>query len=385
MHTACITRGGVAIVDELAPQWHELCVSARTSEPFHRPEWIGAYLRAFEPASTVLVAARHDLRKLQAVLPFVERETLFCGLPVRMLQGAANTHSCRFDLLRAANGDGEAAVQDLWNVLRDRAEWDVIELPLIPQGGAAESLLAAAKQDGYLTGQWESLCSAYIPLAGITDASSIPRDAHFRQNLRRRLAKAKKRWPVELTHVRTADPNALQRFYEVEKSGWKGKDRTAIDCSDSTRRFYDEIASVAARFGYCSIYLLHFGDRVVAGHFGLSFAGRYYSPKVAYDEEYASYGPGHLIVEAILGDILPQRFEEFDFLGHWMPWKGEWARHGRTHSTCYIFRPGLLGHTLYSLRFRLLKSLRPIVRRVKKQSRAVGPPGQMDSKSASGK
>ena len=377
--TSDTSRGGVNVIDDLAPQWRQLCGESLRDEPFYRPEWVGAYVRAFEPQSTVLLATAsatttaHDTQQLRAVLALVEKETWFCGFPVKMLQGAANAHSCRFDLVRAPGVDGDIAVQRIWNVLRDRADWDLIELPFVPQEGAAESLLGAAERDGYLTGNWESIYSAYIPLVGVKDSVSVARDSHFRQNLKRRLGKAKKLWPVELTCDRTADAAALRQFYDVESSGWKGKGKSAIACADATRRFYDEVARVAAHFGYGSIYLLRFGDNVAAGHFGLSYKGRYYSPKVAYNEEYAAYGPGHLIIEAILRDILPQNFDEFDFLGNWMPWKGEWARHGRTHSSCYIFRPGLLGHALYSLRLKLFKALRPIVRRARNQSRTVGP------------
>jgi CelD/BcsL family acetyltransferase involved in cellulose biosynthesis len=356
------SRGDVQLLEQHAAQWLALCKESASDAPFFHPEWVCAYVRAFEPQRTVLLATAHRAGRLQAVLPLIEKHTFFCGLPVRMLSGAANAHSCRFDLVRTARKEGDLAVQSIWTLLKNRPDWDLIELPYVPQGGAAEDLLRLARQDGFLTGKYESYCSPYIPLGSGARADLIAPDAHFRQNLRRRMRKARARWDVRLRRIAHPDRTDLERFYRLESSGWKGKSKTAIACSESTRQFYDEIASVGSQLGYFSLYLLEFGDTVVAGHFGLSYQGRYHSSKVAYAETYAAYGPGHLIVEAILSDILPQGFHEFDFLGPSMNWKAEWARQGRTHSFCYVFRPGLFGYALHTAQLKVRPTLRRVVR-----------------------
>ena len=74
------------------------------------------------------------------------------------------------------------------------------------------------------------------------------------------MRKAREQWPVRLNRVVTTDPAALERFYELESSGWKGKGKTAIACSPAIRRFYDAIAKAGAQAGYFSLYLLEFGD-----------------------------------------------------------------------------------------------------------------------------
>ena len=174
---------------------------------------------------------------------------------------------------------------------------------------------------------------------------------------------AQSRYGVRLIRVDRADPVALLRFYELERSGWKGASASAIACTQNTQRFYDEIARSGTRYGYFVLYLLEFGDQTVAGHFGMIHKGRYYCPKVSYDERYGVYGPGHLIVDAILSDLLRNNVGEFDFLGPWMDWKAQWAQQGRSHSRCYIFRPGLFGRTLRMARIKLRSTQRRILGR----------------------
>jgi CelD/BcsL family acetyltransferase involved in cellulose biosynthesis len=167
---------------------------------------------------------------------------------------------------------------------------------------------------------------------------------------------------VHLRRYDVADPVALQRFYELEESGWKGRQKTAINSNNAARRFHDEIARAAERFGYFSLYLLEFGDQVAAGHFGLTYGGRYYTPKVAYDEKLAAYGPGHLIVDAVLQDCLNRGVQEFDFLGPSMDWKLEWTQQVRRHSDCYVFRRGPFGAVLYTAKFKVHVAMRGVAR-----------------------
>jgi len=358
---AQIERGDVHLIERIAAQWLQLCKEATNDEPFYRPEWVGAYLRAFEPRGGLLLVTAHMEERLMGVLPLIEENTLFCGFPVRMLRGAANVHSCRFDLVRASGPDGELAVKAIWETIKKDTTWDVIELPYVPSGGAAEQLLRLASGDGFLTGQTESDETPYIP--NLQHSMLRSGHSHFQSNVRRRMRKAREQWPVRLNRVVTTDPAALERFYELESSGWKGKSKTAIACSPAIRRFYDAIAKAGAQAGYFSLYLLEFGDTVVAGHFGLAYNGHYYSPKVAYDERFAAYGPGHLIVDAILRDIADRGFQGYDFLGPRMEWKTEWTKDLRGHSFCYVFRPGLFGSILYSARLKVREKLAEFARR----------------------
>ena len=353
-----LRKGGVELVDVFTDRWLGLCRESGIDAPFYHPAWIGAYLRAFESRARVLLVTAHSGERLTAVLPLIQERATLCGIPVRKLRGAANAHCNRFDLVRAAGGEGDAAVRLIWETLCKRSDWDVIELPYVVSGGAAEQLLDLAAADGHFTGKYELGCSPYIPLGGVDDVARIPRNSHFRQNLRRRMRKAQSQYGVRLIRIDSADPKALWQYYELESRGWKGKDKAAIASTEWIRGFYDEIARIGARDGYFVLYLLEFGDRTVAGHFGLVYNGRYYCPRVSYDETYAAFGPGHLIVEAILRDLVQRGVCEFDFLGGWMEWKGEWTQLSRPYNCCYIFRPGLFGRTLCWMKLDLMTKAR---------------------------
>ena len=347
VQSSCAT---VELIEAIADEWRELCHEGPCDQPFFRPEWITAAITAFVPKHRLLLITVRDGGRLRAILPLLEEKTSLLGFPFTRLRGAAIAqHSGRFDLVHGNGPDAQAIVRVMWEHLKALPAWDVVELPIVAQGAVAEQLFSVAEDDGFSTSQYEHRLSPYLVLdrnRGGADSSHFAANGHFRQNLRRRWRKLEARGPLSLRRVDKADEEALQRFYDLEQRGWKGKKGTAITCSTETRRFYDSVAQRAERFGYLSLYFLEQGSSLIAAQFGLTCGGRYFPLKVAYEEDYAEYGPGHLITWAIVRDCVQRGLSELDFLGQWAEWKAEWTSEVRRHSSCYIFRNNLAGRLL---------------------------------------
>jgi hypothetical protein len=267
----------------------------------------------------------------------------------------------RFDLVRAPGPDGDAAVLEVWRFLNQLPGWDLIELPSVPQGGALEQLLEAAANDGFLTESRSSLRSPYIDIAEWNkEGGSWP--AHikpeFRREVTRRMKRLESQGPVHVLRFEHANQEILQQFYNLEGSGWKGKESSAIACNQATLRFYGEIARSAERLGYLSLYFLECGGRMLASHFGITYRGKYFCPKTAYGENYRTLGPGHLLMNAVLRDCVARGLSELDILGSCEEWKTRWTPLVHSQSHWYVFNKGAYGGLLHSLRFRVAPAVR---------------------------
>jgi len=359
-------RGGIEIIDQLAEEWRRLCLEGPSDQPFYRPEWIAAYVRAFVPKAKLLVVTARVGGRLKAVLPLIYERTLFCGLPVRKLRGPLNWDSGRFDLIRGCGEEGKSATLAIWEFLRTSKGWDVVELADVPQGGAAEQLLSLAQKDHFVVGRWESKRSAYMLLTGLGDGESpwLSRtSAKFRHNMRYQLRKAEAKGPLRLIRLEGATPDALARFYDLEASGWKGREGTAIACKPRNRAFYDEVAYVAGRFGYLCLHFLEAGGDTLAASFGLVYDRTYFILKWAYNESYKTCGPGHLLINAIIGDCVQRQLTEFDFIGEWYEYEGKWTSEVRPHAFLYVFRKSLYGRLLHTVKFSILPSMKRLLQR----------------------
>jgi CelD/BcsL family acetyltransferase involved in cellulose biosynthesis len=354
-------RGDLEILDRFADEWRDLCAQAVDDQPFFRPEWISAYLRAFMPTANVLLITARLEGRLSLVLPMVEENQVFNGVPVRKLRSPVNAHGVRFDAARTPGPDGDAAISDVWEFLREMEGWDVLEFAHTPEGSMIDRLVANAHAGGFRTACVAERLNPYVPIPDDPELlKKLPRNSRLRTQLRQVHRLTAEQGPLTFYRVQTADRGALDRFYQLEASGWKGGEGSAILCDSKTRQFYDEVAASAARFGYFSLYLLELRGELIAAHFALIHQGRCYSPKVAYSENYRQFAPGHLIVSEILKDCCARGIYGFDITGPNDEWKMKWTSDTRAVNHHFVFRNDLAGSLAYAVRFRL----RPAVARL---------------------
>ncbi|HEY3447948.1 MAG TPA: GNAT family N-acetyltransferase [Myxococcales bacterium] len=348
--------------DALAPAWDAALEQARRPEPFYRHHFLSAWLDHFAPEERLRVFVAREQGRLVAALPLVEDRPRFYGVKVRRLRAPANVHSNRFDLLLEPGR--EDALKALWSHLRASAEFDVLEIPDVPEQGAARKLLPLAEAAGLTTGQWESMRSPYVPLEGGWTAVSARLDARFRQNMRRRRRKLEQRGPVELERVEGGRDleRYLEEGFELERAGWKGRESTAIASDPVTRGFYAELARREATRGRLSLYFLRLSGRAVAFQFGLADATTYWLPKTGYDESLAECSPGQLLAEAVLRDCAARGLAEFDFLGPAMSWKSDWTAASRVHDWLYVFGTSPAARWAHRVKFGLAPAVREVLR-----------------------
>ena len=366
-----VQTGQAEIIDALTPAWSRLCDELQDTEPFFRPEWIGACLKAFFPTQQVTLLSAWSADRLLAVLPLLKERTWFCGLPVTRLSPVATVHSFRVGIVRRAGAEGDEAVRALWQAIRQTPEWDVFEIAYALEGGGLETLAKTAQEAGFHVARSRTSQALYLPIApqtGQPKKDAVPAwlactRPKFRANIRRSRRQLEEQGTLILRHVGEFDRDALDKFYALERSGWKGQQGTAIICNQNTKLFYNEIARAAARNGFLSLDFLELNGRPIAAHYALNVRGRYFLVKAGYDERFHRYSPGQLLVNEILNETESRGLRELDFVGPATWDEGRWAASRRNHLQVFIFRKGAYGAMLHSIRITLRGMLKGLLKR----------------------
>jgi CelD/BcsL family acetyltransferase involved in cellulose biosynthesis len=330
-----------------------------TKGPFLTPDWLSVQAaaltnehdRARVGAFRLLVAHRDG--RLVAALPLVVERRRLAGMPARLYRSLSDDHTQRFDLLLHPADADDAAAALVAHLARAR-DWDALELQVIlDDGGAADRLVEAARAAGLPIGAWPSMRSPYFALPATVADLDQRLGAKLRGNLRRRAKKlAADVGPVTLERVDGAGVSAVQldalldEGFALEAAGWKGARGTAIACDARLRARYLALAHAFAARGQLACYFLHAGARRVAFHYALVDGDTYYLFKPGFDPALASYGLGHLLVDAVARDLIARGLRELDFLGDDMPWKRDWTDTVRPHSFRYLFAPTARGRAL---------------------------------------
>jgi CelD/BcsL family acetyltransferase involved in cellulose biosynthesis len=165
----------------------------------------------------------------------------------------------------------------------------------------------------------------------------------------------------------------LDEVFTVEAAGWKGRRGTAIASLPAVRAFYTEVAGWAASRGWLRLSCLRVRGRAIAVDLGLVHRGTWYSLKAGYDERWREYGPGALLVHALLEHACDAGVRHFDLLGDADAFKDAWATASRSLVHVQAFRPtpaGAAGLLAMTVRPRLS----PVVERLRAAAAARGAP-----------
>lgn len=349
--------GGTEIIAQLDSEWRKFLDQVENDLLYWRPEWISAAVRAYWPKAQLLIIMVRRGGQLCAILPLIEETGKFAGLPTRKLRAPMTRLGIGMDILLPAHQTtSNGIVEAIWQFLKQRKQWDVLEIPSVFEGAVIEQFMDLARRDGLSTGSRPLPVIAFFKTKrGIDPAKELqnyPRHPKLRAKVRQREAKLAALGSVRLVRIDKDATAYLRRFYEMEAAGWKGKENSAVLCRPALRRFFDEVVGEAERLGYLSLYFLEVDGKPIAAHIGFTYRGRYWAAKSTYDETYRDYAPGHLIVKAILRDLVDRGISEY-VMGVREDWKLEWTQDVRNRNYHCIFAHSLWARVLYWIQFPL--------------------------------
>lgn len=105
----------------------------------------------------------------------------------------------------------------------------------------------------------------------------------------------------ELSSVIVREPqavrDALEDFLQMEASGWKGRQGTALICNNADAAFARTAIAALAEQGRASIHALTLDQRPVSMQIVLRAGPAAFTWKIAYDETLHDFSPGMLLLE----------------------------------------------------------------------------------------
>jgi CelD/BcsL family acetyltransferase involved in cellulose biosynthesis len=272
--------------DEIA-QWEELARHASEPNPFFEPDFVLSAAATLGEKVKLLIA--EDNYGWCGCLPVqaAARARQWKHVPVRGM--VAWTHRYCFlgtPLLR--QGSEVAASQAL---VRRGASVGFLGIDLLTSGGAVSQALGEA-------------CGSEFPLVVFTESErgavhrtypawGLQMSAKRRRELRRQRRRFDEAVGGEVRTVdRAGDPAAVERFLELEGSGWKGANGTAL-CSDPAHTaFFRKICRAFGERGKLQLLSLEAGGTSYAMLCSLIGSTTMFQFKIAFDESWAQFSPG---------------------------------------------------------------------------------------------
>jgi CelD/BcsL family acetyltransferase involved in cellulose biosynthesis len=261
---------------DLMPSWSDLAAAALEPAGFNAPQLILPILKHVGGAEIATVTNGPDLL---TALPLRRKRTHLASW-VTPLTASGLPHVIE-----------ESAVQAFL-----QAQTQPVQLQAIPSDGP---FLAALKKQATHFEVIESWQRAALKPAG-TFADWL--QSNFDQKRRKEFKRLRNRLGEQgalVTEVLKAgdDPKPfVDDFLRLEAGGWKGKKGTAINANPNLVKALHEAATGLHQVGKLRFWSLKLEDKSIATLFAIVERNQAWLGKIAYDEAYAKYSPGALII-----------------------------------------------------------------------------------------
>lgn len=288
-----------AVGDEaFCAEWQRLSDCASEPNPFHAPWALEPALRAFDASGRCdLLCARVD-NQIVGLLPMA-RLGLYYRYPLPHLRNWMHDNAFLGSPLVRPGYEAP-----FWQAVLDWAD---------DRAGSALFLhLTHLDENGPLIAALRAILTAQDRPAAIVHReeraflqSALSSTEYFEQSLstkkrkelRRQLRRLSDEGTVEFT--RESDDRDLQHWTEeflaLERSGWKGRNGSALASDHATEEVFRETLNGAAARGQLERLALRLDGKPVAMLANLVSPPGSFSYKTAFDEEYARFSPGVLL------------------------------------------------------------------------------------------
>jgi CelD/BcsL family acetyltransferase involved in cellulose biosynthesis len=175
--------------------------------------------------------------------------------------------------------------------------------------------------------------TAWIDIEGSFEDYWAQRGKNLRQNMKKQRNKLQADG-IQVGMRTIADASemdaAIGRYGQLEASGWKSRQGTAIETGNAQGRFYTSLLAAAAERGQARVYEYYFGDALVASNLCLKRGGCLVILKTTYDESVNGYSPAFLLHQDMLQALFEQRdANRVEYYGRVMEWHTRWTHQQR--------------------------------------------------------
>jgi CelD/BcsL family acetyltransferase involved in cellulose biosynthesis len=136
---------------------------------------------------------------------------------------------------------------------------------------------------------------------------------------------------------------ALDALRQFHVRRWQLDGPSATFADPALERFQDDFTRAALDAGWLRLYILRLNDVPAAVMYGFMGGDRFYFYQHGFDEQYAHYGVGLVLMGLTIRAALEDGAAEFDMLYGHEPYKYLWARAERRLGRLQFFPPNTSG------------------------------------------
>jgi hypothetical protein len=285
-----------------------------------------------QSALRILYAIDND--NLVGVAPF--RRTLRSAgfLRYSMIEPVTNGNTDYAGIIIA--GQEKECLYQFLAYLFQQKDWDLFQLPNLPQGSQTLELLRSVSQDLPRFRIRKGVVCPYVTIPDTKEKLIVGLNPKFRRELERRLRKLEReRGKVELKNYLQFGSleEAMGILFRLHQKRWILKGEAGVFHSEEARNMVMETAKLFEEKDWLRLNFLTVNGKPVAANYDLEYAGRMYGHLCGFDPDYSKYSVGNLLLLKVLEMCVEKRISEYDFMQGDDCYKYDWTKKQRQNIT----------------------------------------------------
>ena len=368
-------------VDELRQiraQWNALLHKGDSLPLPLTQEWLIAWWSVFHEQHALEIRCLFRGGELIGFAPFVRRQERYRGVPVEILELAANGHSPYSAVVLDPALDETEASRCL-ALLCEVATNQIGVFFKLEKGSAGYRFIHEQAQVGeFWAGEKLGLCTPVISIDRPWADFWSARERKLKKSLNHKLNRFHRSPSLSVTAVpmvSSADP-VFQDLVEVSGNSWKVEVGNDLKSNHQGRTFLASLIDALGPDGAVTAWLVRDGDKPVAYELHLCVDGIVYPIRADYDQAYREVSPGSVLEYTALKSLFDhQTAREYYTCADDYWYLSNWTSCYREFCTLEVFGSGLKTRCLYWLEYQLIPLIKRMIRKPDRRIRLTGEAG----------
>lgn len=209
--------------------------------------------------------------------------------------------------------------------------WDMLELYGIPEESPTFSALVAWAENLRFRKVEAYTRAPYIQISDEWELYLLRRKKKLISDTMRQIRRIEKEGKLSFEHCNDLSEAflLLNEFKKQKSKRLKSMGDIDIFQSDNRLVFYKDVLQSLWDRGWIDLASLKLNGSILAVHFGFKYKSKYFYYMPSFDERYAKYSVGRILLYYLIEDCFKRRYKEFDFLSGSETYKLDWAEKER--------------------------------------------------------
>ena len=351
-------------LESIRPLWNALLMKSAAPVLYLTYDWLSTWWQCFQtPRKKLSVLAVFENDELVGIAPFVRTRAYWLGIPyvkmefISMMRYALSPTniSGTLDFIIRADKHQEVIPAVMEFLLKKAWPWNYIRMHPLPSGSPSQKPLEnAAGKIGFRFWKRPVFVNSIIRLNRPWTEYTAEVGRKFRKNIQGHEKRLQNNGVLRYSELNAIEQleNGFNSILSIERRSWKWNKGIHID-APVYRHFYRQLVEVAGKNGWLKLGIMSLDGKNIAYDLSLEFNRSIEGLKTSYDEKYAHYSPGNVLIYHQLESVFQKGYTKKNLLWGDLNVKTKWTSTVEPHDEILIYRNDLFSNVLYFINHRL--------------------------------